>query len=105
MTLWEATGPRTQEAREGAFTVGSARSFATERKPLARALPNMYYVLARYTPEAFGSTSEEGAVDLGRLRSATLGPDEYMTHRSEVMTETQIRAQYPCAEASATPSL
>ncbi|MFD6420372.1 hypothetical protein [Streptomyces sp. NPDC060198] len=104
-TLWAATGPRTKEARAGAFTVGSARSFATETKPVARALPNAYYVSVRYAADDRGTVEhDDGEVDVSRLRSATLGPDEYMTERGKVMTRAQIGEQLACGRASGAPT-
>ncbi|MFF7365283.1 hypothetical protein [Streptomyces sp. NPDC008125] len=51
-----------------------------------------------------GCTGQDGEVDLSRLRSVTLGPDECMTEQGKVMTRAQIEAQLPCAGAFSTPS-
>ncbi|MCX5400746.1 hypothetical protein [Streptomyces sp. NBC_00102] len=103
-TLWKAVRPKVPEARRGVFAVGSARDFASEVMPVAGKLPNAYYVSVRFETAVHGYSGQDGEVDLSRLPSVTLGPDEYMTQRGKVMTRAQIEAQLPCGRASATPS-
>ncbi|MEU8560294.1 hypothetical protein AB0C45_02255 [Streptomyces cyaneofuscatus] len=96
-TLWSAREPRTAEARGGVFQVNGPDSFATVTKELSGTLPDEFYVDTRQVRDG-KEVNGSGYVDLTELDSAELRDDEFITHKDEVMTRTEINAQLPCNE-------
>ncbi|MDF6021110.1 hypothetical protein [Streptomyces sp. JH34] len=95
-TLWSASGPRSPEVSRGVFFVDGVRSFTTQEEPRSKPLPKVFYVSTRTASAGEVEEAGSGSVDLGGLKSVTLGEDEFLTYRGRIMTREEINAQRTC---------
>ncbi|MFI2734606.1 hypothetical protein [Streptomyces sp. NPDC018711] len=96
-TLWSATGPRTEEAKRGVFTVGTSADFAKETRPLKARLPeDGFYVSVK---ELSGGKQEDGRdhwVVPSLLKGKKPAADEWSTDKGKVLTRDEINSQAYC---------